>query len=274
MSVNGVSRSVKNDTVRLTFLCGPCAPGSRYDRGGVDRILLIDDDVEFCGLVQQYLQPEGFELDAAHDGAAGLALARDPRYAIVIVDVMLPDQLGFDVLRRLRAQGAVPVLMLTARGEDLDRILGLELGADDYLPKPFNPRELAARLRAILRRTRRPPDASAPIRPPLRVGDVELNPGARTVRRGDRAIDLTTVEFDLLDTLLFAAGQVMPRDVLVKRVLGREFSPFDRSIDVHIANLRRKLGPLPPDGGERIKGVRGVGYLYVAPIASATNEKG
>jgi len=231
----------------------------------MDRVLLIDDDVELCGLVQQYLQEEGFGVEAASDGVAGLERALAGQYAIVIIDVMLPDLLGFEVLRRLRAQSHVPVLMLTARGDDLDRILGLELGADDYLPKPFNPRELAARLRAILRRTQPQGQGLSPSPRPVRVrvGDVELDRGARTVRCGERTVDLTTVEFDLLETLLTGAGQVLSRDVLVKNVLGREFSPFDRSIDVHIANLRRKLGLF--GDAERIKGVRGVGYVYALP---------
>jgi two-component system response regulator CpxR len=179
---------------------------------------------------------------------------------VAIVDVMLPDILGFELLRRLRERSPMPVLMLTARGDDLDRILGLEIGADDYLPKPFNPRELAARLRAILRRSQRTADSPAARAARLRVGDVELDRATRTVRRDNAPVQLTSVEFDLLDTLLSSAGQVMTRETLVRTVLGREFSPFDRSIDVHVANLRRKLGTL--DGNERIKGIRGVGYLY------------
>jgi len=222
--------------------------------------LLIDDDVEFCGLVEQYLEPEGFTVAVAHDGLAGLERALGGSFDVVIVDVMLPDILGFELLRRLRERSTMPVLMLTARGDDLDRILGLEIGADDYLPKPFNPRELAARLRAILRRSQRAAGLPAPRVARLRVGDVELDRAARTVRRGDAPIQLTAVEFDLLDTLLSFAGQVMTRETLVRTVLGRDFSPFDRSIDVHVANLRRKLGTL--DGTERIKGIRGVGYLY------------
>src|SRR5262249_32150188 len=233
----------------------------RYDRSDVmDAVLLIDDDVEFCALVQQYLHPEGFSVDAVHDATAGLTCAVNGRYDVVLIDVMLPDLGGFDLLRRLRMQSAVAVMMLTARGDDLDRIVGLEIGADDYLPKPFNPRELPARLRAILRRTRRSNEHTAPRPSRLRVGDVELDRGARTVQRGGQVIDVTTVEFDLLEMLLAAAGQVLTRDALVRGVLGREFSPFDRSIDVHIANLRRKLGLLK--GADRIKSVRGVGYLY------------
>jgi two-component system response regulator CpxR len=156
----------------------------------------------------------------------------------------------------------IPILMLTARGDEQDRILGLQMGADDYLPKPFNPRELTARIEAVLRRSR--PDHGAP-EPPrvdrLVVGDVSIDKAARVVRCGGVAIDLTTVEFDLLDAFLHAAGRVIARDELVRTVLRREFSPFDRSIDTHVSNLRRKLGPAI-DGGERIKGVRGIGYQY------------
>jgi two-component system response regulator CpxR len=173
---------------------------------------------------------------------------------------MMPDTDGFDVLRRIRQQSRTPVLMLTARGDTHDRIRGLEMGADDYLPKPFDPAELVARIRAILRR-------SAPQRPiaaALAVGDIELDGGARTVRRSGMPVDLTTVEFDLLAALMGIAGTVVSREVLVSDVLGRDFSPFDRSIDTHVCNLRRKLGPLE-DGGERIKGVRGAGYLYASP---------
>src|SRR5262249_27311793 len=154
---------------------------------------------------------------------------------------------------------SVPVVMLTAKGDAMDRILGLEIGADDYLPKPFNPQELAARIRAVLRRTA--PDARRSERPVIVAGDLEIDAGARTVRLGSERLDLTTVEFDLLETLAESAGEAISRESLVEQVLGREFSPFDRSIDTHVYNLRRKLGPLP-DGGERIVGIRGVGYLY------------
>jgi DNA-binding response OmpR family regulator len=155
--------------------------------------------------------------------------------------------------------------MLTARGDDFDRILGLELGADDYLPKPFNPRELAARIRAILRRAKPQSAELAPQLPePILLGDLELDHGARVARRSGEPVNLTTVEFQLLEVLLRAAGRVVTREVLVRDVLGRGFSSFDRSIDVHVSNLRKKLGPYP-DGTERIKGVRGFGYLYVAP---------
>jgi DNA-binding response OmpR family regulator len=176
--------------------------------------------------------------------------------------VMMPDVSGFDVLRRIRAKSRTPVLMLTARGDTLDRVLGLEMGADDYLSKPFDPSELAARIRAILRRSPSQP-ASPPVFAPatIVVADVELDPGSRIARQNGRPVELTTVEFDLLATLMRVAGHTTSREALVRQVLGREFSPFDRSIDTHVCNLRRKLGPLE-DGTERIKGVRGAGYLY------------
>jgi two-component system response regulator CpxR len=182
-----------------------------------------------------------------------------------MLDVMMPDTDGFEVLRRIRQHSRTPVLMLTARGDTHDRIQGLEMGADDYLPKPFDPAELVARIRAILRR-------SASLRPvpaAVGVGDIELDGGARTVRRRGTPVDLTTVEFDLLAALIRAAGSTVSREELVREVLGRDFSPFDRSIDTHICNLRRKLGPLA-EGGERIKGVRGAGYLYVSPAKAGS----
>jgi two-component system response regulator CpxR len=233
----------------------------------MDRILLIDDDVRLCDLVAQYLEPEGFEIEAVHSGVRGLDRAVTGEYVLVVLDVMLPDLGGFEVLRRLRTQSRLPVLMLTARGEDLDRILGLEIGADDYLPKPFNPRELAARLRAILRRTAPRNQTMAPVAPErIIAGDIELDRGAKAVRRSGVDLALTVVEFDILEALLLSAGRVVERPELVKSVLGRDFSPFDRSVDVHVSNLRRKLGPFF-DGTERIKGVRGAGYIYLLPAA-------
>jgi two-component system response regulator CpxR len=177
-----------------------------------------------------------------------------------MLDVMMPGTGGFEVLRRIREHSRIPVLMLTARGDTQDRILGLEMGADDYLPKPFDPAELVARIRAILRRSS--PLRQAPAA--VTIGDIELDGGARVVRRGGVSLDLTTVEFDLLVALTRVAGSTVSRQDLVRNVLGRDFSPFDRSIDTHICNLRRKLGPLE-GGGERIKGVRGTGYLYALP---------
>ena len=226
-------------------------------------ILVIDDDVELCKLVSRFLGSEGFKVQAVQTSNHGVERALSGDYDLVVLDVMLPGMDGFEVLRRIRAESRTPVLMLTARGDDLDRILGLEIGADDYLPKPFNPRELAARIRAILRRAK----ANSALQgdsAPITVGDLELNVGSRLVRLGTEVLNLTTVEFDLLEKLMNSAGRVIGREELVREVLGREFSPFDRSIDTHVCNLRRKVGSYS-DGTERIKGVRGVGYLLATP---------
>ena len=226
------------------------------------RILVVDDDVELCKLVARFLTREGFHIDSVNNGRSGVERALAGDYALVVLDVMMPGTNGFDVLRTIRAKSRLPVLMLTAKGDAMERVLGLEMGADDYLPKPFNPPELAARIRAILRRSRPEGIGSRSHGAgPIVVGDVELDPGARVVRCRGRAVSLTTVEFDLLEVLLLAAGQVVGREKLTREVLGREFSPFDRSIDTHVYNLRKKMGQLK-DGTERVKGVRGVGYLY------------
>jgi len=226
----------------------------------MERVLVIDDDAELCQLVTRFLSREGFEISWAPNGAMGIERALAEDYSMIMLDVMMPDRDGFDVLRRIREHSRTPVLMLTARGDTDDRIRGLEMGADDYLPKPFDPAELVARIRAILRRSA----SQRPVSSAIASGDIELDAGARNVRRKGTPIDLTTVEFDLLGALIRAAGSTVSREELVRNVLGRDFSPFDRSIDTHVCNLRRKLGPLD-DGGERIKGVRGAGYLYVSP---------
>jgi len=227
------------------------------------RILIVDDDVELCELLVDYLSPEGFHIDAVHDGVEGLKRALSEEYGLVVLDVMLPGLNGFEVLRRVREQSRIPVLMLTARGEDVDRIVGLEMGADDYLPKPFNPREMVARLRAIQRRSlphvRDPPGEGRVV--DLTVGNVVLDPGRRLATQAGHPLPLTSVEFSLLEVLLGAAGRVVSREDLCQQVLGRALSPFDRSIDVHISNLRKKLGSGGSDT-DRIQTVRGVGYLY------------
>jgi two-component system response regulator CpxR len=228
-----------------------------------EHVLVIDDDVELCNLVSRFLVREGFQIDAVNGGAQGIERALSGDYALVVLDVMMPEMSGFDVLRRIRAESPLPVLMLTARGDALDRVLGLEMGADDYLPKPFSPPELAARIRAILRRTK-PGAPQSSTNTTIAIGEIELDTGARVVRHGHQLINLTTVEFDLLEALMRGAGQVLNREKLTRDILGREFSPFDRSIDTHVCNLRKKIGPLP-DGTDRIKGVRGIGYLYALP---------
>ena len=232
----------------------------------MDQILIIDDDVALCELVTEYLEPHGFQSQSVHRGDTGADTALSGEFSIVVLDVMLPGLNGFEVLRRIRASSKVPVLMLTARGDDVDRIVGLEIGADDYLPKPFNPRELVARIQAILRRTQA---STAPAQQlqaqsgTVTAGDVELDLGTRVGRRNGEVVELTAVEFDLLEKLLRAAGRIITREELSKAVLGRSTSPFDRSIDMHISNLRKKLGHQQGEV-ERIKTVRGVGYIYTA----------
>jgi DNA-binding response OmpR family regulator len=233
----------------------------------IRRLLIIDDDAELCDLLAEYLQPEGFQVDAVHTGTQAVEKALTDNYALLVLDVMLPGLRGFEVLQKIRATSRIPVIMLTARGEDVDRILGLEIGADDYLPKPFNPRELAVRIHAVLRRTydAKPPDAAT--EELVQVGDLELSPASRVVRRNNHELDLTALEFDLLKLFLSSPGVVLEREYLAHSVLGRDLTPFDRSIDVHVSNLRRKLGSAS-DGGERIKAVRGAGYLYTPPLKS------
>jgi two-component system, OmpR family, response regulator CpxR len=231
-------------------------------------VLLVDDDVELCELLARFLAAEGFAVEAVHDGATAAERALTGTWALVLLDMMLPGRNGLEVLRQIRARSRVPVVMLTAKGDAVDRILGLEIGADDYVPKPFNPQELAARMRAVLRRAS-PRAAGVP--GSIAVDDVELQPAARVVRQAGEVVDLTTVEFDLLQMLLSSAGEAISRQSLVRNVLGREFSPFDRSIDTHVCNLRRKLGPLP-GGGDRIVGVRGIGYLYACSARSFSHS--
>jgi two-component system response regulator CpxR len=235
-------------------------------------VLVIDDDVELCQLLSEYLVADGYLVEYRHSGRQGVDRALAGLPAIIVLDVMLPDIKGFEVLRRIRAVSRTPVLMLTARGDEQDRILGLQMGADDYRPKPFNPRELSARIEAVLRRSRPDPATVEPRSAGrLVVEDVSMDKGGRVVRCAGAVVDLTTVEFDLLDALLRAAGRVIPRDEMVRTVLRREFSPFDRSIDTHVSNLRRKLGPAS-DGSERIKGVRGIGYQYALHHRPASSE--
>jgi len=228
----------------------------------VVRVLLVDDDTELGELVREYLAREGFSLEVEADGTRAVERAVAGDYQLIVLDVMLPGVSGFDILRHLRAVSRVPVLMLTARGDDVDRIVGLELGADDYLSKPFNPRELVARIRAVLRRVHFDAAADAePVDEQLGVDDVEVDVRRHVVRRAGAPIELTAVEFSVLEILLRAAGTVVRRDELARGALGRALMPFDRSLDVHVSRLRKKLGPRA-DGGERIRALRAVGYLY------------
>jgi len=217
----------------------------------------VDDDLDLCEVLTRYLEAEAFRVSSAHTGSEGSKAGIEGSYELIVLDVMLPDKKGFDVLREIRQRARTPVLMLTAKGDEFDRVLGLELGADDYLTKPFSPRELVARISAILRRSGWQSDNNNGLRPPrIRSGDLELDLAARIVTKAGEPLNLTSAEFDLLHLFFEAPGQVLTRDKLVERVLGRKFSPFDRSIDFHITNLRRKLGA-QPNGAERIRSVRG-----------------
>jgi two-component system OmpR family response regulator len=221
------------------------------------RVLLVDDDVELASMLREYLQQEGFETTAVHDGETGAREALSGGYAIVVLDVMLPGLSGVEVLRRIRTLSRVPVLMLTAKGDDVDRIVGLELGADDYVPKPCTPRELVARLRAILRRYEGG-DALGPSGP-ITVGPLRLWPERRYAEWDGRPIELTSTEFNLLALLAHNAGRVVSRAELSEQGLGRPLARFDRAVDVHVASLRQKVGTLT-DGRSCIQTVRGQGY--------------
>ncbi len=222
------------------------------------RILVIDDDRELAGLLQRVFAREGLQADFCHDGRKGLETALHGGYDLLVLDVMLPGLDGFELLRKLRRDSDLPTLMLTARGDDVDRIVGLESGADDYLAKPFHTREMVARIRAILRRTQGSSRSSTRGRV-IEAAGVRLDIGARSVMCDGKRVELTTMEFDLLRALMESAGNVLSRDALLDRIDGRDAEPFDRSIDVHISHLRRKLTGDAP----RIRTVRGIGYQFV-----------
>jgi len=222
-------------------------------------ILIADDDTELCGLLQEYFETEGFQVRLVYDGRAALDEARKPGLDLVVLDVMMPEMNGMDVLRELRKESRLPVIMLTARGDDMDRILGLELGADDYVPKPCNPRELLARIRAVMRRAQSAADHGV-----LSVDDLELRQGSRTIHKSGQLVDLTSTEFSILQALLQHQGAVVSKRDLYISALGREPVPHDRSVDMHVSNLRRKLGP-DHEGNNRIETIRGIGYQYRTP---------
>jgi two-component system response regulator CpxR len=241
--------------------------GSEEAEIQVEEILLIDDDVQLCEMLEDYLGRYGFHVSAVHRGDTGLQEALKKKYVLILLDVMLPGLDGFEVLKRIRAASSASVLLLTARGDDVDRIVGLEIGADDYLPKPFNPRELLARMRAILRRT-----ASTEVKVEstlLRADGLELDTASRNVLLNGEAIDLTDVEFALLEALLHSPGKVVSREELAENVLGRKFHPFDRSLDMHISRLRRKLGDKGSEG-DRVKTIRGAGYQLAINSSHST----
>ncbi len=233
----------------------PAPEGSSPVRAGEDvmrKILVVDDDVPLAEMIAEYLRPEGFAVDLVHDGAAAITTPLNS-YDLVVLDVMLPNHSGFEVLKAYRRIGSTPVILLTARDNETDRVVGLEIGADDYIPKPFNPRELVARVRAVLRRT----GGGAPPAE-IRLGDLVLSPGARLATLGGTALDLTTAEFNLLERLLQKAGTAVGRDELARAALGRQYGDgIDRNVDTLVSKLRRKLG-----GADHIKTVRNTGYLF------------
>ena len=221
-------------------------------------ILLADDDVELSDLLKEYFESEGFRVRVAHDGERALDQARQPGLDLMVLDIMMPKMNGMDVLKELRRDSRIPVIMLTARGDDMDRILGLELGADDYVPKPCNPRELLARIRAVMRRAPAAPEIDHNV---ILTDDLELNQGARTLMKSGQSVELTSTEFSILLELLQHRGEVVSKRDLYVSALGREPVPHDRSVDMHVSNLRRKLGP-DPRGDNRIETIRGIGYQY------------
>ena len=230
----------------------------------MNQILVIDDDRELVDLLREYLVPEGFTIDAAYDHSSGLQKALRGKDDLVVLDVMLPGGSGFELLKKLRnAASRIPVILLTARGEAVDRIVGLEIGADDYLPKPFDPRELLARIKAILRRAPQNGDGQK-LADSVTVGDVTLVVSTRNVTCSGNPVDLTSVEFNVMELLLRNAGTVVTRDDLAQKALGRPLAPFDRSVDVHVSKVRKKLGGGDEESESRIKTIRGVGYIYAA----------
>ena len=220
-----------------------------------ERILLIEDDTDLSSLMEDFFTEEGYAFDAAHNGPDGLEKALSANHDIVLLDVMMPGFDGFEVLRRLRPQSDIPVIMLTARTESHSRILGLESGADDYLPKPFEPLELLARIRAVLRRARHPESPEMQV---LSISGVRLDPKSRTVSYATVPVEVTTIEYDILETLMRSAGRVVSRDELMQRLYQRDATPFDRAIDVHISHLRKKLDA----EDDLIRTIRSVGYQF------------
>jgi len=227
----------------------------------MSRILLIDDDLGLAELLGQLLELEGFELTLAHDGQSGLELAIANDYDLILLDVMLPKLNGFEVLRELRGKKQTPVLMLTARGDEIDRVVGLEIGADDYLPKPFNDRELVARIRAIIRRANITPQ-DIPQSGIQTIGDLSLDSARQEAYCNEQLLLLTGTEFSLLYTLANQAGELIGKDELSETVLGKKLMPVDRSLDMHLSNLRKKL-PERSDGRPRVKTIRGKGYIWI-----------
>jgi len=231
----------------------------------VNRLLIVDDDLALVKLLTRFLESEGFQVDAAYDHPSGLSAALAGQHELIVLDVMLPGGSGFELLKELRRQSQVPVLLLTAKGEAVDRIVGLEIGADDYLPKPFDPRELVARIRAIFRRTREPASTAARAEQDetLSAGDISMSLGSRAVTCAGKAVDLTSVEFNVLELLLRHAGSVVTREQIAEAALGRPLNFLDRSVDVHVSHVRKKLGACH-GGDDVIRPIRGIGYFLAA----------
>lgn len=227
------------------------------------RLLVIDDDRKLCQLIKEYLDPLGYSVEFAHNGLDGVDRATSEEFGAVILDVMMPGLDGFEALKEIRKRSEVPVLMLTSRGDEADRIVGLEIGADDYLPKTFSTRELLARLRAVTRRTRRAPGEEATDEE-ITIRELQIRPASRTASLGDRPLELTPVEYQLLESLARAKGRVKSRELLVDEIADRDFDVFDRSVDVHVSALRKKLGD-DAKSPRFIRTVRAVGYLMIDP---------
>ncbi len=237
------------------------------------KLLVIDDDKKLCRLLKDYLEPMGYQVESEQDGDSGLKKTIEGNFDVIILDVMLPGMDGFEVLRKIRKVSDVPVLMLTARGDEVDRIAGLEIGADDYLPKTFSVRELLARLRAVMRRTTVRKEVNKTLtEEEIVVGDLKILPNSRTVFFNGTQIELTPVEFDLLFSLAKAKGRIKTREQLLDEIAGRDYIVFDRSIDVHISALRKKLGDDPKEP-RFIKTMRSAGYMFVNPKSDWTKEK-
>ncbi|MEI8617356.1 response regulator [Pseudoalteromonas sp. B193] len=225
------------------------------------RLLMIDDDTGLCELLSEYLTVQGFEIQSVHDGEQGLKLAQANDYALILLDVMLPTLDGFEVLKQLRQTKLTPVIMLTAKGEDFDRIFGLELGADDYIPKPFNHRELLARVKAITRRIEHINSLNVATTSKLLVNGITVNLAAREASIDGSTLTLTGTEYEILTLLCKNAGEVVSKEQISEEVLGRRLASFDRSIDMHVSNIRKKIAEHIP--GERIKTMRGTGYVFI-----------
>lgn len=225
-----------------------------------NRLLLVDDDKKLCEMLQNYLAQENFLTDIVYDGESAISAVSIDSYDLVILDIMLPGQSGFEVLKAIRENSTIPVIMLTARGDDADSVIGLEFGADDYLTKPCSPRVLVAHIRAILRRSQSTPNNDDEINN-LNIGDINLLPQSRTVYREADPIGLTSTEFTILETLMQNAGKIVNKNELSEKALGRKLAHFDRSLDVHISNVRKKMGFIT-DQKDRIKTVRNIGYMF------------